>query len=456
MKIYSFETITSIEDVRRIPSYVPLGEQSVLISPSFPWIKDKLQDIAVSLYNFEWEKIPTLIGTLKTKTYEFISQLTGATENSPATISNIDNLLQSLHSFVNRPLNQIKDKELLSFSERLSGLIIHSYFKSLKVDVSLLDPALFVYIGSNSKIDTEKSASCLRTLILNKDAIISILPARICKNDLEETILMPTKLRMLYATHIANLFHAEELTFYTTKRMSATSPEEDVCCQFKDHIITYNEAKSIINAGFNLIPKACLDLAEQQGINLRISNYYNSNKQTITITKTSTMNQIKAVVTRKNADYLQIHSSGNLMPFQFLTKVMAVCGDFKTPIHLISSSSVNVSMAVELSSDTFHQMENQLSQFASVSVEKDISVIHIVGQFDQDKENVEVKVIDLLKDIPILMISYGSDNNSVSVVVGKDMGEKAQAILMDNFIKQDFVKRNAAPRFHETYSAMSI
>lgn len=113
-------------------------------------------------------------------------------------------------------------------------------------------------------------------------------------------------------------------------------------------------------------------------------------------------------------------------------------------------------MAVELSSETFHQMENQLSQFASVSVEKDISVIHIIGQFDQEKENMEVKVIDLLKDIPILMISYGSDNNSVSVVVSKDMGEKAQAILMDNFTGQDFMKRNVAPRFREAYSAMSI
>ena len=101
-------------------------------------------------------------------------------------------------------------------------------------------------------------------------------------------------------------------------------------------------------------------------------------------------------------------------------------------------------------------MTNLLSQFASVSVEKDISVIHIIGQFDQEKENVEVKVIDLLKDIPILMISYGSDNNSVSVVVSKDMGEKAQAILMDNFAGQDFMKRNVAPHFREAYSAMSI
>lgn len=456
MKIYSFETITSIEDVRQIPSYVPLGEQSILIPPSFPWIKDKLQDIAISLYNFDWEKLPTLIDALKTKTFEFTSQLTGATENSPATISIIENLFQSLHSFVNRPLNQIKDKELLSFTERLSGLIIYSYFKTLKVNVSLLDPSLFVCIGSNSKIDTEKSAECLRTLIQDQDAIVSILPARICKNGLEETILMPAKLHTLYATHMATLFHAEELTFYTTKQMSSASPDEDVCSQFKDYTITYNEAKSIINAGFNLVPKASLDLAGQHGINLRISNYYNPNKQTITITKTSTMNQIKAVVTRKNADYLQIHSSGNLMPFQFLTKVMAVCGDFKTPIHLISSSSVNISMAVELSSETFHQMENQLSQFASVSVEKDISVIHIIGQFDQEKENMEVKVIDLLKDIPILMISYGSDNNSVSVVVSKDMGEKAQAILMDNLAGQDFMKRNVAPRFREAYSAMSI
>ena len=148
MKIYSFETITSIEDVRQIPSYVPLGEQSILIPPSFPWIKDKLQDIAISLYNFDWEKLPTLIDALKTKTFEFTSQLTGATENSPATISIIENLFQSLHSFVNRPLNQIKDKELLSFTERLSGLIIYSYFKTLKVNVSRLDPSLFVCIGS--------------------------------------------------------------------------------------------------------------------------------------------------------------------------------------------------------------------------------------------------------------------------------------------------------------------
>ena len=52
--------------------------------------------------------------------------------------------------------------------------------------------------------------------------------------------------------------------------------------------------------------------------------------------------------------------------------------------------------------------------------------------------------------------AYGSDNNSVSVVVSKDMDEKAQAILMDNFAGQDFMKRNAAPRFREAYSAMSI
>ena len=84
MKIYSFEAITSIEDVRQIPSYVPLGEQSILIPPSFPWIKDKLQDIAISLYNFDWEKLPNLIDALKTKTFEFTSQLTGAAENSPA------------------------------------------------------------------------------------------------------------------------------------------------------------------------------------------------------------------------------------------------------------------------------------------------------------------------------------------------------------------------------------
>ena len=109
------------------------------------------------------------------------------------------------------------------------------------------------------------------------------------------------------------------------------------------------------------------------------------------------MNQIKAVVTRKNADYLQIHSSGNLMPFQFLTKVMAVCGDFKTPIHLISLFQCQyLPRVVELSSETSppNGKPTVPIRFRQCGKRHFRHPYHRL--FDQERENVEVKVIDLL------------------------------------------------------------
>ena len=77
----------------------------------------------------------------------------------------------------------------------------------------------------------------------------------------------------------------------------------------------------------------------------------------------------------------------------------------------------------------WNKILNELSRFAKVTVEKNVTAISILGEFDWNISKVEARIIDLLKDIPILMISYGSDNQSISVVVREKDTQEVLRIL---------------------------
>lgn len=142
---------------------------------------------------------------------------------------------------------------------------------------------------------------------------------------------------------------------------------------------------------------------------------------------------IKEVVARKNLDYIRLCSLGTVPLFRFPERSLAVFSKYQVPVYLMTSSGTHISMAVELSMDTLCPIRQELASFAEVVIENRIASICVSGQFDRNKSGMEGKIIELLKDIPILMISYGSDNHSISVAVREKDREQALGILSDSF-----------------------
>jgi aspartate kinase len=58
-----------------------------------------------------------------------------------------------------------------------------------------------------------------------------------------------------------------------------------------------------------------------------------------------------------------------------------------------------------------------LKKYGTVTVEKDMVIICIVGDMNYEQTGFQAKVIDALKDIPLRMISYGGSNYNISVLV---------------------------------------
>ncbi len=83
---------------------------------------------------------------------------------------------------------------------------------------------------------------------------------------------------------------------------------------------------------------------------------------------------------------------------------------------MITTSEVGVSVTID-NTKKLEEIVNDLKKYGTVTVEKDMVIICIVGDMNYEQTGFQAKVIDALKDIPLRMISYGGSNYNISVLV---------------------------------------
>ncbi len=117
-----------------------------------------------------------------------------------------------------------------------------------------------------------------------------------------------------------------------------------------------------------------------------------------------------------------------LLAYGFLRRVFEIFERYRTPIDMITTSEVAVSVTID---DTSHldSIIEELRSFGTVEVDKDQSIICIVGDFLASKAGVVAKVLNCVPHIPVRMVSYGGSNNNMSILVNtEDKNATLQAI----------------------------
>lgn len=456
MKVCNLETIETIDDTVRFTGYVCTEAPQVVIVPSFSWIKNSLQEISVALFHSEHEEALKLAEGLKSRCMKFASML--VTEEKAATFAQENLSLRFMYIFrlMNRPLNLLDDRELLASGEYLSSILITAGLKAKGMNASLLESSGFMQLGNDNKPDLETITAQVKRLTELTHASVYVLQSRLCKNAYGEVEYIPNARTDVYAAYMAAAFHADELVLWLHTKGLYTRFGETVYKQDDEYTLTFEEAESFINAGIRLISPACIELARQTGTAIKLMDNKSIRKKTLCIRGGQSSHHVKAVVARRNASYVRLHSLNTISSFRFLEKSLAVFSRYKVPVFLMTSSSANISMAVELSMDTFYLIRRDVAPFAETVLENDIVTICVLGQFDWDKTSIEGKIIGLLKDIPILMISYGSDNSSVSVAVREKDREQALCSLSDAFLGTGFKRGDDSRIFREEYNAFIV
>ncbi len=125
---------------------------------------------------------------------------------------------------------------------------------------------------------------------------------------------------------------------------------------------------------------------------------------------------VRAIAAKDNITAIKIKSYRMLMAYGFLKKVFEIFEKNQTPIDMITTSEVAVSLTIDNTS-RLENITEELKAFGKIEVDSDLSIICIAGDLAQNKKGVTASIFNCLKDVPIRMISYGGSNYNLSFLV---------------------------------------
>ena len=119
-----------------------------------------------------------------------------------------------------------------------------------------------------------------------------------------------------------------------------------------------------------------------------------------------------------------------LLATGFLRKVFEIFESYQTPIDMIATSEVGLSMSID-NATHLDEIVDELKKYGTVTVDTDMCIICVVGDLDWSNVGFETLALDAMKDIPVRMISYGGSNYNISFLVRDADKKRALQSLSD-------------------------
>jgi aspartate kinase len=180
--------------------------------------------------------------------------------------------------------------------------------------------------------------------------------------------------------------------------------------------LSFDEAAELAYFGAKILHPQSVFPAQKYKIPVRLLNTMEPQAAGTLISSESEKGKIKSIAAKDGITAIKIQSSRMLLAYGFLRKVFEIFERYKTPIDMITTSEVAVSVTID-HLDNLDKIIEELHAFGSVEVDKDQSIVCVVGDFSAEKHGYAARVLDSIKHIPVRMISYGGSNYNISLLI---------------------------------------
>ena len=325
------------------------------------------------------------------------------------------------------PYTVKQEKEMVALGELLSTQIFEAFLQEEGISSALLPALDFMVIDEDNepilKVIEQKLAAVLAPV---KDKQIFVTQGFICRNPAGEVDNLKRGGSDYTASLIGGAIQAEEVQIWTDIDGMHNNDPRIVKNTFPIRELSFAEAAELAYFGAKILHPSTITPAKLKGVPVRLKNTMEPSAFGTLISEKSTDVEIKAIAAKDNITAIYIHSTRMLNAYGFLKRVFEVFEKYKTPVDMITTSEVSVSVTID---QTTHldAIMSELREFAELE-DPDMNqvIICIVGNFWADKEGIAIKVLEAIKKIPIRMISYGASEHNISLLV--DASHKNDAL----------------------------
>jgi aspartate kinase len=411
----------------------------VLVASAMSKVTDQLQEIAkvVGTGNVAGaEKIHTSLHERHAAcAREF---LTGG--NLSACLADLDKVFTELASLAGalailKEWTKRSNDAILSFGERLSTIILLHRARERGMQAELLDSRDLVKTDDNftQAMPIEDLTNRLvAAAIKPRPGRLCILQGFISSTTTGITTTLGRGGSDYTATIIGAALKADEVEIWTDVNGIMTCDPRIVKEARTIPQISYKEAAELAYFGAKVIHPSTIQPAINLGIPVWVKNTFQPDDAGTKIVSSIPANGLKAIACKKAITLVTVSSSRMLLAFGFLRRIFEIFEKYQTPVDLVSTSEVSVSMTIDNAS-AVSSIARDLAEIGTVGVEAEKSIICLVGQ-DLWKDTVFLsRVFKSLKATPVRMISLGSSDINLSFVVPESDTEDSVRRLHQEF-----------------------
>lgn len=308
-------------------------------------------------------------------------------------------------------------RELLAQGELSSTEFFYYHLREQKVDCRLLPALHFMSIDENEEPELQKISERLSALLPSMDGqSVLITQGYICRNHKNEIDNLKRGGSDYTASLIGAAIKAEEIQIWTDIDGMHNNDPRVVKKTLPIAELTFDEASELAYFGAKILHPSTIVPAQKMGVPVRLKNTMDEQAAGTLISNKGTSGKVKAIAAKDGIIVINIKSSRMLLAFGFLRKVFEVFEKFKTSIDMISTSEVAVSLTID-DQRNLESIVTELQQFGTIGVEKDQSIICIVGNKLANRKGVLNEVFHALENIPVRMVSFGGSQNNISILV---------------------------------------
>ena len=317
-------------------------------------------------------------------------------------------------------------RDILAQGELLSTKLFHTLLEELGVSSVLLPALDFMSIDENSEPELGKISERLKAqLSQHPDQRLFITQGYICKNHRGEVDNLKRGGSDYTASLVAAAVQASVCEIWTDIDGMHNNDPRVVDRTRPIAELSFDEAAELAYFGAKILHPASIWPAQLHNVPVRLLNTMDPAAAGTLIKAEVAETGVKAIAAKDGITAINIKSSRMLLAYGFLRRIFEVFEAFKTPIDMITTSEVAVSVTID---DLSHldQIVEELRRFGTVEVDPNQAIICVVGNQVAETKGSISAVMDSLVDIPIRMVSFGGSKHNVSILV--DAQHKVQAL----------------------------
>ena len=433
MKVLKFGG-TSVGSAQRMKDVAKLivGEKNLIVLSAMSGTTNSLVEISDYLYKKNPDGANEIINKLSQKYFGHIDELYATEEYKEKARELVTFHFDHIRSFTKDLFTLFEEKVVLAQGELISTGMMNLYLQEQGVNSVLLPALDFMRTDKNAEPDPVYIKEKLNRLLEeNAGADLYITQGYICRNAYGEIDNLQRGGSDYTASLIGAAIKAEEIQIWTDidgmhnndpRFVKGTSPVRH---------LHFEEAAELAYFGAKILHPTCILPAKINNIPVRLLNTMQPDAPGTLISNATEKGKIKAVAAKDNITAIKIKSGRMLLATGFLRKVFETFENYQTPIDMVTTSEVGVSVTID-NCKHLDEIVNDLKKYGTVSVDEDMVIVCVVGDLEWENVGFEDSIIHAMKDVAVRMISYGGSNYNVSLLVKASDKQGALQALSDH------------------------